>query len=132
ASSWMVLPEDPLVLLGRDQSFVLVQCSDGRVGYLPASVCEPGENSLLFSRIDPFNFGCFVVGGALFSGNWMVINGQLWVIEQFFGSLSIYLVSLIVFGIAASLWWLGSPRAAARSFALGMVLSYAIMVLFEP
>jgi hypothetical protein len=52
------------------------------------------------------------------------------VIEQFFGSASIYLASLIVLAIAASLWWLGSPRVAARSCALGMALGYAVMLIW--
>lgn len=41
---WMVLPKDPLMLLGRDQAFALVQWIDGEIGYIPVRVC-PGRRS---------------------------------------------------------------------------------------
>lgn len=129
ARSWIILPEDQLVLLGRDQAFVLVQCIDGRIGYIPAGVCGLDKDPEAFIPIGPIDIGWIVLGGAWFVPNWLVVKNELWAGSLIVISPSIYLDSLVVLSIAAALWWLGSGRIAARSFALGIAIAYIALLM---
>lgn len=129
ARAWMVLPEDPLVLLGRDQAFALVQCFDGRVGYIPAGLCGLSKDPEAFIPFGPIDIGWLVVGGAWFFPNGLVVKNVFLIEVPFFAPALIYLESLLVLGMAAILWWLASPRVAARSFTLGIAIAYARLLM---
>lgn len=82
-----------------------------------------------FIPVGRVEFGWIFVGGGWFAANWFVIKLDFWGPLPGFTLSSISLDLLIVLGIAASLWWLGSRRITARSFALGMVIAYAVMLI---
>lgn len=124
---WIILPEDRLLLLGRDQAFVLVQRADGRMGYVPAAICGIDNNNPdAFIPLGPLDLGWIGLGGGWFMPNWLAVKGM---VEQAALGLALpvrYLEIALILGIVASLWSLTPRPRAARSFAVGIIMTYAL------
>lgn len=121
-------PQETLLLLGRDERFVLVQREGGQLGYVPAVLCGDAAPDTLI-KVGPLDLGWVFLGGG-----WSLLNGgallaliqQAALLEPLWKP---YLVLALLLGLAATFWLLAPRRTAARSFALGMLLCYGLMHL---
>lgn len=108
-SSWLVFPTDTFTLLGTVLPFHFVQLESGRLGFFPTRLCSKGDlrNTIRFE---------------------LVLLGFAWGMGQILPWLIVFWQNIIffvscVFVLILVLWMIGCPRAAARSFAIGLCLS---------
>jgi hypothetical protein len=124
----MVAPEETLLVLGKDNRFVLVQREDGQLGYVPAVLCGLAQSDVLL-KAGPIDLGWVVLGGSWAMINWPGL--MMLIIASFFidAQLRPYLGLATLLGAAAALWFAGRRRMVARSFAIGILLCYAFLHL---
>jgi hypothetical protein len=121
----VVSPDETLLLLGHAGEFVLVQRDDGRIGYmLAAQQGEPVRDVLV--PVGPVDVGWIGLGCM-----WMLLNwlGVLFVVARvtfFVRGADGYASLAAVLGLAMLLWF-SRRRRAARSFAFGLLLAYALL-----
>jgi hypothetical protein len=125
---WLVLPGDPLTLLGYEQSFVLIQRADGRVGYLPAQLCTNGRQS---QARRSFDLGSALLGAAWFGSQAFVLSGLLAGLELTSPLELWYLRAMLVAALILLLWLASPRRVSARSFAVGIGSSYLLIELIR-
>jgi hypothetical protein len=126
-SRWIVSPGEPLLLLGHDGRFALVQRQDGRLGYVPSALCgQPVADAIV--AVGPVDLGWIALGGGWGMANW---GGVAAALSQppFDAALRPFLGLGLVLGAAALLWLGSRRRLAARSFAVGLLLAYALLHL---
>jgi hypothetical protein len=124
----LVAPEETLLILGKDDRFVLVQREDGQLGYVPAVLCGQVESDVLL-KTGPIDLGWVIVGGSWALINW---SGLAALIDASFfidAPLKPYLGLAALLGIAAALWFASRRRLVARSFTVGLLLCYAFLHL---
>ncbi|GAB4188834.1 MAG: hypothetical protein OHK0022_00930 [Roseiflexaceae bacterium] len=121
----MLLPEDPLLRLGRDRNFLLVQREDGRIGFVPALL--GGESD----QADSFDLSMLGLGFGWMMLNWngvAVVFGQIGLVNS---TLAGAIGLLLVLCLVAALWF-NSPRPAlARPFAAGILCTYGLLHLIS-
>lgn len=126
----LLVPEEPLFVLGKDARFVLVQREDGRLSYVPAPLCGQASTETIF-KVGRIDLGWIILGGGWTFFNWGALAEllrQTNLVDPFWKP---YLALGILLGTAATLW-LGSPRRLqACSFALGLLLCYAFLHLIS-
>ncbi len=121
----IVTPEETLLLLGQTGEFTLVQRADGRIGYLPAAQQGAAVRDALMP-VGPVDVGWIGLGCV-----WMLLNwvGVLFVVTQaalFVRGADGYASLAAVLGLVALLWF-SRRRTASRSFAIGLLLAYALL-----
>lgn len=125
----LVAPEEPLLVLGKDDRFVLIQREDGQIGYIPAVLCGQAQSDTIF-KLGPIDLGWVALGGFWTLLNW---SGLVVLISATFfidAPLKPYAVLALLLATTAVLWF-GSRRLAARSFAIGLLLCYAFLHLMS-
>jgi hypothetical protein len=125
-SRWQIDPSERLLELGRDERFVLTQRENGELGYLPIALC--GE--LIADTILPIgsiDLGWIAVGGGWGIVNWGGLALSLYRLQIIDAMLKPYIGLAIVLSVAAALWFSSRKRLVARSFAIGMLLAYALL-----
>lgn len=128
--AWLIVPEEHLTLLGYDSGFVLVQRDNAFLGYVPTSVCHPHDLPHGIARRSRFDLGALLLGGALFIPNWLGLI-RTFQEAQYFGVVAPQYLSLaVMLCVVGLLWRYGSPRTEARSFAIGVLIAYAIIRAF--
>jgi hypothetical protein len=128
--SMMVAPEEPLLVLGKDDRFVLVQREDGQLGYVPVVLCGQAQSDMLF-RAGPIDLGWVALGCFWTLLNW---SGLVVLISAIFfidAPLKPYAVLALLLGTTATLWFASRRRLVARSFAIGLLLCYAFLHLMS-
>jgi hypothetical protein len=127
-SYWQIDPSERLLELGRDQRFVLIQRENGELGYVPSALCGQliADTILQLGQID---LGWIVVGGGWGIVNWGGLALSLYRLSIIDAMLKPYIGLAIVLGVAAALWFGSRKRLVARSFAIGMLLAYALLHL---
>jgi SH3-like domain-containing protein len=125
-SHWRLDPIEPLIELGRGKQFVLVQRENGELGYVPAALCgdRDPEAILPLGRID---LGWIAVGGGWGIVNWAGVAVALAQLNLLDTALRPYVGLSILLGVAAALWLIGRKPLLARSFAIGVLLAYALL-----
>jgi hypothetical protein len=122
----IIAPGETLGILGGDGGFLLVQRESGQVGYVAAALCGPAAPDALL-KAGPLDLG------------WMAI-GMLWALPNL-GALLLALREArlveaalrpyagigVALAAAAALWLAGRRRYVARSFAIGVLLAYALI-----
>lgn len=125
-SRWQIDPGEQLLELGRDERFVLVQRENGELGYLPVALCGQAiVDSIL--PVGPIDLGWIAVGGGWGIVNWGGLALSLYRLEIVDAVLKPYIGLAVVLGVAAALWFGGRRRLVARSFAIGVLLAYALL-----
>lgn len=125
-SHWRLDPSERLIELGRDKLFVLVQREDGELGYVPAALCGDRDPEAILP-LGAIDLGWIAVGGAWGMINWSGAAVSIDQLHLFDAPLKPYLGLAIVLGAAAALWLGGRKRLLARSFAVGVLLAYALL-----
>jgi hypothetical protein len=122
----ILAPREQLCILGGDSGFLLVQRASGQVGYVAAALCGRAAPDALL-KVGPLDLG------------WMAI-GLLWALPNL-GALLLALRQArlveaamrpyagigIALAMAAALWFAGRRPYVARSFAIGVLLAYALL-----
>jgi hypothetical protein len=125
-SRWQIDPSERLLELGRDERFVLIQRENGEMGYLPIALCgEMIADTIL--PIGSIDLGWIAVGGGWGIVNWAGLAVSLYRLVIIDTMLKPYIGLAIVLGVAAALWFSGRKRLVARSFAIGVLLAYALL-----
>ncbi len=124
----LVAPEETLLMLGKDDRFVLVQREDGQLGYVPAVLCGQVESDVLF-KVGPIDLGWVIVGGGWALINWSGLAGLINASFFIDAPLKPYLGLAALLGTAAALWFASRRRLVARSFTIGLLLCYAFLHL---
>ncbi len=125
-SRWQIDPSEQLLELGRDERFVLIQRENGELGYLPIAVCGQLIAEAIVP-VGPIDLGWIVVGGGWGVVNWGGLALSLYRLQVIDVMLKPYLGLAIVLGVAAALWFGSRKRLVARSFAIGVLLAYAVL-----
>lgn len=126
-SEFQIEPGEPLIELGRNGQFALVQRREGQIGFVLAALCgTPALDAIM--PAGPLDLGWLVIG--LF---WWLINwaGAVAMLEQLGlpPELRRYAGLALLLGIVATLWLIAHRRVAARSFALGALGAHALLYL---
>jgi len=125
-SRWQIDPSEPLIELGRDKLFVLVQREHGELGYVPAALCgERVPEAIL--PVGPLDLGWIVAGGGWGMVNWAGVVASLYQLNIVEAALKPYFGLAVVLGTAGALWLGSRRRLLARSFAVGVLLAYALL-----
>jgi hypothetical protein len=131
AYQWMILPDEPLGVLGVEQNFVLVQRPNGQIGFVPKMLCKdvqlfaPTKTDKVLGAI-----GWAILGVGWAFWNWLGLFGVLQgltFLEQSaraFVGIGVILAAMIVL-------WLSPRKLMARSFAVGIVICYGWMHLLS-
>ena len=125
-SHWQIDPSERLLELGRDQRFVLIQRENGELGYLPIALCGQLIADAIL-QIGPVDLGWIAVGGGWGIVNWGGLALSLYRLQIIDALLKPYIGLAIVLGVAAALWFSSRKRLVARSFAIGVLLAYALL-----
>jgi len=125
-SRWQIDPSERLLELGRDGRFVLIQRENGELGYLPVALCGQLIADAIL-QIGPVDLGWIAVGGGWGIVNWGGLALSLYRLQIIDVVLKPYIGLAIVLGVAAALWFSSRKRLVARSFAIGVLLAYALL-----
>ena len=132
AGAPIVDPAEPLLVLGRDGAFALVQRDTGQLGFVPAALVGVGGPSDPHALVGagPVDLGWITVGAVLFVANWLTLRALLmyWlpsVVPPY------VMVGGLLLGVCAYLVLLSPRRVAARSLALGALVGVALLHLFS-
>ncbi len=125
-SHWRLDPSEPLIELGRDNQFVLVQRENGELGYVPAALCGERDPEAILP-VGPIDIGWIVVGGGWGVINWSGAAAAIYRMNVLDAPLKPYLGLALVLGVAAALWLGSRKHLLARSFAIGVLLAYALL-----
>lgn len=125
-SHWQIDPSEPLLELGRAERFVLIQRESGELGYVPAALVGQHIPEALVP-VGPFDLGWIAVGGGWALVNWTGLALAIGRLVPLGTPIQPALGLAIVLGVAATIWLASHRRMLARSFALGMLLAYALM-----
>lgn len=128
SSRWIVSPEETLLVLGGESGFVLAQRDDGQIGYVPAALCGKVAPDQIF-HVGPVDLGWMALGGGWGLINWGGLAAGLLGLALVEAGLKPYVGLAALMGVAALLWFAGHRRTAARSFAIGLLLAYALLHL---
>jgi len=122
--AWLVLPQDPLILLGYEQNFALIQRADGRVGYIPTQLCttvRPNQSRQSFDASSALLGIMWCVSQALILPS-LLAQAQLTTLFELW-----YLRSMLITALFTLLWFAGSQRVSTRSFAIGIAAAYLLI-----
>jgi hypothetical protein len=126
SSEWIVAPEETLLVLGGDSSFLLVQRDDGRLGFVPAALCGDSTPEQIF-KVGRLDLGWIAIGGGWLWANWIAVAGALRRSNLASPVFTPFIGLALLLGIAALLWFGSRRRYVARSFAIGTLLAYALL-----
>jgi hypothetical protein len=125
-SHWQIDPSERLLELGREGRFVLIQRENGELGYVPSALIGQMIADTIL-QIGPVDLGWIVVGGGWGIANWGGLALSLYRLPIIDVLLKPYIGLAIVLGVAAALWFSSRKRLIARSFAIGVLLAYALL-----
>lgn len=125
----IVAPGEQLQLLGRDRYAVLVQRTDGQIGFIAAALVQGAQDSEALLQIGPVDLGWILVGGGWGLVNWIglgqaIISGGLVP-----SSLQWLLMLVLVLAICVAILRYGRLAVQSRSFGIGALLSYLLLFL---
>jgi hypothetical protein len=126
SAEWIILPEETLLVLGGEQGFLLVQRDDGRLGFVPAALCGQPIPDQLF-KAGPLDLGWIAIGGSWMCVNWIAVGGMLRQANLVGPALTPYIGVILLMGVVGCLWFGSRRRYVARSFAVGILLAYALL-----
>lgn len=119
-------PKEALLVLGEDSGFKLVQREDGTLGYVPAALCGPALPDALL-RAGPVDLGWIALGLLWALPNLGLLLLGLREMALLSPELRPYVGITIALALAALLWFASPRRSMARSFAIGVLLAYALL-----
>jgi hypothetical protein len=117
------------MILGQDQSILLVQSHTGQVGFVPSKHLAPQRSLEPILIAGPIDLGWIGVGGFWGMLNWLAI-GQALIASSFLPRTVQWVAMLaLVLGIAAAIIMRARQKIEGRSFALGALLAYLLLFL---
>jgi hypothetical protein len=126
SSDRIISPKEQLLVLGGDSDFLLVQREDGRIGYVPAALCGAAAPDAIL-RAGPLDLGWMGIGIIWALPNLGILLLALrntWLVDS---ALRPYVGIGIALAVAATFYFASRRRMASRSFALGVLLAYALI-----
>jgi hypothetical protein len=126
----LIYPDEPLLVLGADDRFTLVQRPSGQLGYVPTVLCDASVGATTLLKTGPVDLGWVIAGGAWALPNWLAVVELLQsALPE--PSLRPYIGLAALLGVAVALWLGSLRRLMARSFAAGVLACYALMHLLS-
>jgi hypothetical protein len=122
----IISPKEALLVLGGDSGFLLVQREDGRLGYVPAVLCGVATSDAIF-KVGPLDLGWMAIGVVWALPNLAVALLALGASGLVADGLRPYVGIAIALAVVATLWFGSRRRLAAHSFAIGLLLAYALI-----
>jgi hypothetical protein len=121
----LIYPDEPLLVLGNDDRFTLVQRSNGQLGYVPIVLCDAGAGAATRLKIGLLDLGWMIAGGGWTLLNWFAVAAlvQSAIPEP---APRPYVGLAVILGVAATLFLGSQRRHMARSFAAGILACYAL------
>lgn len=121
---WLVLPTDRLLLLGRDELFVLVQRDDGQIGYVPAQLCASDAPA---AGRPGFSLALALGGGVWVLPQLLALRSLTTWLQPLVGGAALPLRLLLLGGVVLALRLGARWSNGGRSFAIGLVSVAALI-----
>lgn len=121
-------PEERVVLLGEDGPALLLQRSDGRIGFAPAALVRRQPEPDLIMPIGPIDLGWLALGGVWGLANWLGVAQAVAYGGLVPEALHAAVFLAVVIAAASAIILRGRKPPLARSFGAGALLAYLVIL----